>query len=267
MSHHLQLLIYPFFLVAFVLPIFVLFPGQTAGELQLFSLASIVGALFLAFVLELTRPFDRQFKMFSPQFARDSFFTFIQLPFLSILIDLLGKYSKKQQIPTLGFLWPHHLNPALQTLLILIIAELFYFSYHFLGHKSELFWRLHKYHHQYRVVYWNNSATFHIFDLFLSIFFYFLPLLIFSVGYQVQTLFITLSGVTGILIHVNFNHSTKYFNTIFNTAELHRWHHQPSSMQTNFGKVLCLWDWAFQTRFEKDNVEILKVQDESHSEK
>ncbi len=263
MSDRLQLLIYPFFLLVFVVPIFVVFPGLSAGELQWMSLASIGGALFLAFVLELIRPFDNKFKMFSPQFAWDSFFTFIQLPFLSILIDLLGKYLKNQQVPTLGFIWPHDLNPALQTLLILIIAELFYFTYHFVGHKSDLVWLLHKYHHQYRVVYWNNSATFHILDLFLSIFFYFMPLLIFSVGFQVQTLFITLSGVTGILIHVNFNHSTKYFNKIFNTAELHRWHHQPNSMQTNFGKVLCLWDWAFRTRFEKDNAEILKVQNES----
>lgn len=259
--------IYPTFLVLFVFPIFALYDRLSIQELQLLSLVSIAGAVALAFILEIIIPFDRQFKMFSKQFIWDSYFTFIQLPVISLVIDTIGKALKSAHIPTLGFIWPHHINAILQTFLILLIAELFYFTYHYIGHRSEFVWRFHKYHHQFPTVYWNNSATFHIADIFLSAFFYFLPLLIFSVSPQVQYLFITLSGVTGILIHVNFQHNTSYLNKLFNTAELHRWHHQSQSNYKNFGKVLCVWDWAFQTRFEKENNEILKAYDDSAKSK
>jgi len=260
MGRFLNHAIYPFFLLFFVVPIFVVYDKLSVTELQQLSLISIIASMLTACALELFLPFNRQFKMFTKQFAWDSYFTFIQLPVISIVIDLLGKYLKTATVPTLGFLWPHHWNEIAQTLAILVVAELFYFTYHYFGHKSDLLWSIHKYHHQYATVYWNNSATFHVADIFLSAFFYFSPLLIFSVSTQVQYLFITLSGVTGILIHVNFRHSTFLINKLFNTSELHRWHHQSESMYNNFGKVLCIWDWVFKTRYEKDNNEILKAE-------
>lgn len=252
--------IYPLFILVFIAPIFVLHDRLNVTEIQQLSLLLIVGSLLTAFALEVFLPFDRQFKMFTKQFIWDSYFTFVQLPFISILIDIIGNYLKTAQILTLSFLWPHHWNAIAQTFAILIIAELFYYIYHYLGHKSDLMWSIHKYHHQYRTVYWNNSATFHVLDIFLSAFFYFLPLLLFGVSPHVQYLFITLSGVTGILIHVNFRHSTFLLNKLLNTSELHRWHHQSESMFNNFGKVLCIWDWVFKTRYEKDNEEILKAE-------
>lgn len=258
--------IYPLFLLFFVVPIFLYYDRLNVTELQQLSLILIIGSMLAAFILEIALPFDRRFKMFTKQFIFDSYFTFIQLPLISLVIDIIGTYLRTAQVPTLGFLWPHHWNPVAQTFTILIIAELFYYTYHYLGHKSDLIWRIHKYHHQYATVYWNNSATFHVLDIFLSAFLYLSPLLIFSVSPQVQYLFVTLSGVTGILIHVNFRHSTLFINKLFNTSELHRWHHQSESMYNNFGKVLCIWDWVFKTRFEKDNDEILKV-DHAHAQK
>lgn len=260
MARFLHYAIYPGFILFFVAPIFLIYEKLTLIELQQLSLILILGSVLMAFLLEVFLPFDRQYKMFSKQFVWDSYFTFIQLPFISAMIEWIGKYLKTSQFPTLGFLWPHQWNSIFQTFMILVIAELFYFIYHYFGHKSDFIWRVHKYHHQYSTIYWNNSATFHVIDIFISAFVYFLPLLLFSVSSQVQYLFVTLSGVTGILIHVNFRHSTKYINKLFNTSELHRWHHQPESMYHNFGKVLCIWDWVFKTRYEKDNDEILKAQ-------
>lgn len=259
MGHFFHHAIYPLFILFFVVPIFLVYDKLEVTQLQQLSLLLIVGSMLVAFALEIFLPFDRRFKMFTRQFFWDSYFTFIQLPLISLVIDVLGKYLKASQIPTLSFLWPHHWNAIIQTLAILIIAELFYFVYHFLGHKTDLMWSIHKYHHQYSIVYWNNSATFHVLDIFLSAFFYLFPLLLFGVSPQVQYLFVTLSGVTGILIHVNFRHSTQFINKIMNTSELHRWHHQTESMYNNFGKVLCIWDWVFKTRYEKDNEELLKV--------
>jgi sterol desaturase/sphingolipid hydroxylase (fatty acid hydroxylase superfamily) len=249
--------IYPLFLLFFVVPMFVFYPQLDTTELQQLSLILIFGAVITAFLLEIFIPFDRRFKMFSKQFIWDSYFTFIQLPLISALIELIGNWLKSAKVPTLGFLWPHDWHAIPQTFLILIVCELFYFVYHYFGHKSDFLWEIHKYHHQYATVYWNNSATFHVVDIFFSAFFYFLPLLLFSVSTQVQYLFVTLSGVTGVLIHVNFRHSTRFINKIFNTSELHRWHHQSETMYSNFGKVLCIWDWVFRTRIEKDNDEIL----------
>ncbi|MBL7543433.1 MAG: sterol desaturase family protein [Bdellovibrionaceae bacterium] len=251
--------IYPLFIISFVVPMLVMYDRLSPAELRHLSLALISGCVLAAFLLEFFLPFDQNFRMFSGQFLWDSYFTFIQLPLVSIAIEWIGNVLKTQQIPTLGFLWPHHLNPIAQMFMILVIAELFYFVYHFVSHKSDLLWSIHKYHHQYATVYWNNSATFHAIDITLSAFFYFLPLLMFSVSPYVQYLFVTLSGVTGILIHVNFRHSTRFINKIFNTSELHRWHHQPEAMSKNFGKVLCIWDWIFNTRYERDNKYILKA--------
>ena len=140
--------IYPLFILCFVVPIFMVYDTLSVTELQQLSLILIIGSMLTAFALEIFLPFDRRFKMFTKQFIWDSYFTFIQLPIISIIIDLLGNFLKSKRVPTLGFLWPHQWNAIAQTFAILVIAELFYYTYHYLGHKSDFMWRIHKYHHR-----------------------------------------------------------------------------------------------------------------------
>lgn len=259
-------LIYPLFLILFVGPFWLLHTFMTIEELKIYSTLSFLGTILLSAYLEKIKPFDGRFKPSQKQFWLDSFFTFIQLPIISLFIEWIGKVWKAHNWFSLSQYWPHQWNDYYQVLFILIFCELLYYVYHYLGHRSDLLWTLHRYHHQFPTVYWNNSATFHFLDLFLSAFFYLFPLLIFQVDYHVQYLFVTLSGVTGILIHVNFFHDTKFWNLFFNTSHLHRWHHQKNTMYHNYGKVLCLWDWVFKTRYENDNTTILQNKYESHYE-
>ena len=59
----------------------------------------------------------------------------------------------------------------------------------------------------------------------------------------------TLSLVTGFLEHANIDFKAGVLNYVFNTAELHRWHHSVvmKESNSNYGKVLSFWDLCFGT--------------------
>jgi sterol desaturase/sphingolipid hydroxylase (fatty acid hydroxylase superfamily) len=66
-----------------------------------------------------------------------------------------------------------------------------------------------------------------------------------------MALLVTLSATTGLLEHVNIDFAAGPLNRLFNTAELHRWHHRMDIEQAmcNFGKMLSIWDGVFGTYY------------------
>lgn len=146
----------------------------------------------------------------------------------------------------------------------LLVCEFFYYWYHRFGHESPFLWRFHSVHHGAQRVYWLNSGRFHVFDAFSSSFFYLLPLVFLGVSSEVVILILTFSAITGFLEHVNIDFKAGWLNYLFNTAELHRWHHSDIILEsnTNYGKVLVIWDHVFRSFYFPKNkaVKVVGVQ-------
>jgi ornithine lipid hydroxylase len=87
---------------------------------------------------------------------------------------------------------------------------------------------------------------------------YFLPLYLFAFPREVTVLFVSANIITGLLEHANIRFKAGPFNYVFNSAELHRWHHSQvfAEANQNFGKVLCVWDLVFGTWLGRDDQEM-----------
>ncbi len=226
------------------------FSPDLSGELQfktlLLSLTFGVWAIIL--VQEHYAPFREDWKRNRGDLFSDFLQSAIVFPVISEIIykgyNLLLSQPLKQ-------FWPHTLPAPVQLLLILLIAEYAHYWYHRQSHRKKSLWHFHTIHHGVQRVYSVNSARFHMVDILFNMLAYLAPLSLFGVRDEVFYSFLAISSITGLLEHANIKFEAGIFNYFFNTAQLHRWHHSEVSResQTNFGKVLCVWDIVHGTHF------------------
>jgi len=154
--------------------------------------------------------------------------------------------------PWLGMgLWPHSWPLAVQVGLALLVGELPGYWVHRWQHHWDGLWRFHAVHHSAPRLYWLNAARFHPVDILST----FLPtyLLLTFLGCSVEVLayFGVVTAVHGLFQHSNLQLRLGPLNWVFSMAELHRWHHSRTLVESNsnFGQTIIVWDWLFGTRF------------------
>ncbi len=226
------------------------FSPTLVGEMQFKTLLlvltfSIWGIIFLQ---EHFLPFREDWKRNRGDLLSDFMQSAVVFPVISEIIykgyNLLLSQPLKQ-------FWPHSLPAPVQLLLILLISEYAHYWYHRQSHRKKSLWHFHTIHHGVQRVYSVNSARFHVVDIVFNMLAYLAPLSLFGVSNEVFYSFLTINMITGLLEHANIKFEAGILNYFFNTAQLHRWHHSESSResQTNFGKVLCVWDLVHGTHF------------------
>ncbi len=151
--------------------------------------------------------------------------------------------------PQSGALWPTDWPMWAQVILGLVIAEFGFYWAHRLAHEVPWLWPFHAVHHSVTRLWVINTGRFHFVDTFLSI--ALSQPLLFLAGAPVE-IFMWVGGITafsGLLTHTNVVMKNGYLNYIFNTPELHRWHHSKivSEGNSNYGEVLMIYDVLFGT--------------------
>jgi sterol desaturase/sphingolipid hydroxylase (fatty acid hydroxylase superfamily) len=222
-----------------------------------FPLASAgvtVVVIILVMIAERRFPYRSDWNINRGDFFADVVQTNVALPVMSKSAELLLFWGTGYLLwmsgealvgPGLVAQWPI----AIQLVVLTLLAEFLYYWVHRAMHAVSVLWRFHAVHHGCERVYWANSGRFHFLDVFVSSLFYLLPFAVLSGDARLLALFYTLTAVTGILEHVNVDYRGGWLNHVFNTAQLHRFHHSldPSEMNSNYGKVLCVWDHVFGT--------------------
>lgn len=133
----------------------------------------------------------------------------------------------------------------------LVASEFGLYWAHRLAHEWPWLWRFHAVHHSVGKLWLVNTGRFHFVDSFVSVAFS-LPFLLLS-GITMEAI-IWVSAITayiGILTHCNVDMRCGALSLVFNTPELHRWHHaiDPAIGNRNYGENLMLWDHLFGTFF------------------
>lgn len=148
-----------------------------------------------------------------------------------------------------------------QVLFLLLVSELLYYWFHRATHEINFLWRFHAVHHGAQRVYWMNAGRFHLIEAFFSGFFYFLPVLFLGPEPEVAIMVVSISSITGFLEHINVDFEAGWLNYIFNSAQLHRWHHSRivKESNTNYGKILVIWDLLFGTFYLPKGREVEEV--------
>lgn len=148
-------------------------------------------------------------------------------------------------------IWPRGWPMWLQIILAITAAEFGLYWAHRIAHEWKPLWRFHAVHHSVVRLWIVNTGRFHFVDSLKSIAIGMVILV--ALGAPMELL-IWLSAVTafvGMLTHCNVDMRFGPLSWIFNTPELHRWHHSRDLREgnKNYGENIMLWDHVFGTFF------------------
>jgi sterol desaturase/sphingolipid hydroxylase (fatty acid hydroxylase superfamily) len=148
-------------------------------------------------------------------------------------------------------IWPSGWPLAAQVALALVAAEFPLYWAHRMGHEWPLLWRFHAVHHSVTKLWIVNTGRFHFVDSLYKI----VPsvglLLALGAPPAVVVWFSAFTGFIGMLTHCNVEMRLGPLSWIFNTPELHRWHHSKDAREgnRNYCENVMVWDLLFGTYF------------------
>jgi sterol desaturase/sphingolipid hydroxylase (fatty acid hydroxylase superfamily) len=126
---------------------------------------------------------------------------------------------------------------------------------HRLIHTAPL-WRLHRWHHVPRQMYWLAGMRT---SMLQQVLYGTLPLILVALSLSpvfiaVYALFAT---VTNHWMHANLRFRSRFLEAFLVTPRIHHVHHSmdPRHRNRNFGSLFCIWDRMFGTFFDPDDVE------------
>lgn len=142
-----------------------------------------------------------------------------------------------------------------QVVAALIIAEFGLYWAHRIGHEWRVVWHFHAVHHSVGRLWFFNTGRFHFIDSLISIAFSFVLMLLLGFSQEMIYWVSVFTAFVGILTHTNIDSQSGFLNYIFNTPELHRWHHQRNDVEgnSNYGENLMLWDMIFGSFYHDKN--------------
>ena len=127
--------------------------------------------------------------------------------------------------------------------LAVVLHDLFAYLAHWLMHRSDRLWRLHKVHHSSPALDW--LATFRAHPLEHALRHLFSPVALLLLGFPLYAVAVssTVYTVWAALNHANLHAGPlRYAEGLLITPRLHRLHHVPDSAQRNLGTIFSLWD-------------------------
>ncbi|HPF77732.1 MAG TPA: sterol desaturase family protein [Alphaproteobacteria bacterium] len=151
-------------------------------------------------------------------------------------------------------IWPRHWPMPVQIIMGLAAAEFGLYWAHRLGHEVGIFWRFHAVHHSVNRLWIINTGRFHFIDSVISIVLGAGILIALGAPLEIITWLSAITAYIGMLTHCNVDMKFKWLSYIFNTPELHRWHHSRKLVEgnRNYGENLMLWDHIFRTWIRPD---------------
>lgn len=217
----------------------------------------LVAASAVAWLLEIAFPWRKQQPLLRRELGLDIFYMFFNMflfplvgyatlsAFFAAHIESLSLVQKIRGSISLTAL------PAYVQLAILFVTRDFLqWNIHRVLHIVPFFWKLHEVHHSPEIMSYPVHLRYHWAENVI----YRIPeyLIFLLIGSSLTDVFLiyTISLSIGHLNHANLKLPWGYLKYVFNTSELHLWHHAkqvPRSYGVNFAITLSVWDWLFGT--------------------
>ncbi len=231
-----------------------------------FRLGAPVGAFYLTYfalaaallLLERWMPHEPSWSKSDGQAWADVTHTLVSNGSIQALLVFSGAIGFSALVTSWGGaslgLWPESWPLALQICLGLVASEFALYWAHRLAHEWKPLWYFHAIHHSVEKLWVVNSGRFHVVDAVKSVAPGIAILLLLGAPMPVLTWLSALGAYIGILTHCNVEMRFGALSLVFNTPELHRWHHSMDLREgnTNYGENVMVWDWIFGTWFNED---------------
>jgi len=118
-------------------------------------------------------------------------------------------------------------------------------------HDFNVLWRIHRVHHT--IVEMDALSVFrlHVLEAIVKNGLLFLPFRLLGVADSVIVAYSAIDIFKGFWHHANLRSYIGPLNYIFNSPELHWWHHatEQRGQRSNYGSMLSVWDWLFGTAY------------------
>ena len=229
--------------------------GFSAGRPMLFFNIAYTFLALCLYALERTMPHEPSWNQDDGQTFANIAHTLLSkgaVQSLVIFSTVIGLSELVTPAAENGYgIWPRGWPMWMQVILALVAAEFGLYWGHRIAHEWKPLWRFHAVHHSVIRLWIINTGRFHFVDSLKSIVVSMAILL--ALGAPMEVL-IWLSAVTafiGMLTHCNADMRFGPLSWIFNTPELHRWHHSRDLREgnKNYSENIMVWDHLFGTFF------------------
>jgi len=179
-------------------------------------------------------------------------YTIIQSYMLKIVIFDYIIAPLQHNITWQGFAFFKSWSIAEQVLFFLVTHDLYIYLFHRLQHASKLLWRTHEAHHSGKEVDFLAGSRSHMVEIIINQTIEFAPIVILGAHPEVIPIKAMLDAMFGMFIHANINVKLGRLKYIFNSPELHLWHHANyrEVFHANFSTKFAVWDYLFGTVYD-----------------
>lgn len=191
-------------------------------------------------------------------------FLFFVVPvqfFLSVLVLTASNFIEVKQWGFM-FMLPVTKNSFLFFIIAFVVLDLFDYLYHYMMHKTPLFWKFHQVHHSDLDVDITTTVREHPGETFIRVSYSILIICLVGATPWVLVFKQFIQSSSNIISHSKTKLPTKVNNIIskvFVTPNTHHIHHhyQLPYTDSNFGDVLTIWDQLFSTFHHLNQSEII----------
>jgi sterol desaturase/sphingolipid hydroxylase (fatty acid hydroxylase superfamily) len=222
---------------------------------KVYTITSIILACWVVFIIAWERisPYRKGLPFFREGFWVDLvWYTLIQSYFLKILIFSYIIAPLQQHFDLSGWSavgsWPL----AVQVLFFVVTHDLYIYLFHRFQHSNNVFWRIHEAHHSGKQVDFLAGSRSHFMEIVINQTIEFAPIILLGANPMVVPIKALIDAMYGMFIHANINVKFGKWKYIFNTPELHLWHHAnyQEVFHANFSTKLSVWDYLFGTVYD-----------------
>jgi len=216
------------------------------------KITSLILAAWIIIIITWERlaPYRKGLPFFREGFWVDLvWYTLIQSYFLKILIFDYIIAPIQQHFDWSRWQFVSHWPVAVQVLFFLVMHDLYIYLFHRLQHSSKLLWRTHEAHHSGKEVDFLAGSRSHVLEIIINQTIEFAPIIILGADPVVIPIKAMLDAIFGMFIHANIKVKLGVFKYIFNSPELHLWHHAnyQEVFHANFSTKFAFWDYLFGT--------------------
>lgn len=222
----------------------------------------LIGLSLFFWLLEILFPWRTEQGIIRKDFWLDSFYMFFNF----FLFGLVGYAAVSNVVSTAfnqlifnTFGWQNlvaievgHLPVWAQLLTLFLARDFIQWNVHRLLHRVEWLWQFHKVHHSVEEMGFAAHLRYHWMETIVYRTLEYLPLSMIGFGIQDFLLVHLFTIGWGHFNHANINVPLGVFKYIFNSPQMHIWHHAqhiPNRYGVNFGLTLSVWDYLFGTAY------------------
>ncbi len=219
--------------------------------------------LFTAFALEFTIILKHQP---SRNLVKDTLANVV----LGVLIIATGSFTKIVAFAWYSLVYDIAIFKPESSVALWVVAffscDFIHYLYHWIGHKTRLFWAAHVTHHSSQHFNLSTGLRTNFIHLFYR-FLFWSPLCLFGINPVMILLFESISAIQNFLVHTEKISKLRVLDWWFNTPSNHRVHHgsNPEYLDKNLGGITMIFDHLFGTYAREEATPVYGITHNIHT--